>query len=169
MFAGKLISDRKISNISPMLEGSFSRKVLRVFFARRQVCPIQPYSRGGQLPTCHTHSGIFLQKSVRKGSCEGECLGSVTDYNPSLPSSKTPINSSSDRNPGVVYTFDFYQHLYNAVTFDLDLGFRRVKLADYLNHQPAQVPDTNAVRALHFVSMLGVRLQRKGVLLYTDA
>lgn len=40
---------------------------------------------------------------------------------------------------GVVYTFDFYQHLYNAVTFELDLGFRRVKLADYLNHQPAQV------------------------------
>lgn len=41
--------------------------------------------------------------------------------------------------PGVVYTFDFYQHLYNAVTFELDLGFRKVKLADYLNHQPAQI------------------------------
>ncbi|CAM9188942.1 unnamed protein product [Scytosiphon promiscuus] len=41
--------------------------------------------------------------------------------------------------PGVVYTFDFYQHLYNAVTFELDLGFRRVRLADYLNHQPAQI------------------------------
>ena len=38
-----------------------------------------------------------------------------------------------------MYTFDFYQHLYNAVTFELDLGFRKVKLADYLNHQPAQV------------------------------
>lgn len=43
------------------------------------------------------------------------------------------------RSSGVVYTFDFYQHLYNAVTFELDLGFRKVKLADYLNHQPAQV------------------------------
>lgn len=39
---------------------------------------------------------------------------------------------------GVVYTFDFYQHLYNAVTFEIDLGFRKVKLADYLNQQPAQ-------------------------------
>ncbi|CBN73937.1 conserved unknown protein [Ectocarpus siliculosus] len=45
--------------------------------------------------------------------------------------------------PGVVYTFDFYQHLYNAVTFELDLGFRKVKLADYLNHQPAQARANN--------------------------
>ncbi|CAM9945118.1 unnamed protein product, partial [Ascophyllum nodosum] len=41
--------------------------------------------------------------------------------------------------PGVVYTFDFYQHLYDAVTFEVDLGFRKIKLADYLNQQPAQI------------------------------
>lgn len=55
-----------------------------------------------------------------------------------LFSSQTPFISPLTIT-GVVYTFDFYQHLYNAVTFELDLGFRKVKLADYLNHQPAQV------------------------------
>ncbi|CAM9921327.1 unnamed protein product, partial [Chrysoparadoxa australica] len=39
----------------------------------------------------------------------------------------------------LVYTFDFYQHLYNAVTFEIDLGFKKVQLADYLGGQPAQI------------------------------
>ncbi|CAN0434464.1 unnamed protein product [Ascophyllum nodosum] len=41
--------------------------------------------------------------------------------------------------PGVVYTFDFYQHLYDAVTMEMDLGLTKVKLADYLNQQPLQI------------------------------
>ncbi|KAG5179751.1 hypothetical protein JKP88DRAFT_137858, partial [Tribonema minus] len=41
--------------------------------------------------------------------------------------------------PGAVYTFDFYQHLFDPVSFELQLGVKRLRLADFLNGQPVQV------------------------------
>eukprot|EP00953_Heterococcus_sp_UTEX-ZZ885_P031939 16709-Heterococcus_DN1.PRE.3 len=41
--------------------------------------------------------------------------------------------------PRYVYTFDFYQHLYDPATFELSMGFKTLKLSDYLNKQPVQV------------------------------
>ncbi|GMH82836.1 hypothetical protein TrST_g8968 [Triparma strigata] len=38
-----------------------------------------------------------------------------------------------------VYTFDFYQHLLDASQYELDLGVKRVKLANALDGQPLQI------------------------------
>ena len=38
-----------------------------------------------------------------------------------------------------VYTFDFFQHLLDASNYELDLGVKRVKLAQILDGQPLQV------------------------------
>ncbi|CAM9550827.1 unnamed protein product, partial [Phaeothamnion confervicola] len=40
---------------------------------------------------------------------------------------------------GLVYTFDFYQHLFNLLTFEVDLGFKRLQLAHFLGQQPVQI------------------------------
>lgn len=41
--------------------------------------------------------------------------------------------------PGVVYTFDFWQNMFSASTFQMDVGIWKVPLADYLNAQPCQI------------------------------
>jgi len=44
--------------------------------------------------------------------------------------------------PGFMYSFDFYEHLFNPSTFEFDLGFTHIDLAPYLDHQPIQIMAT---------------------------
>mmetsp|Transcript_31648 Transcript_31648/g.41824 ORF Transcript_31648/g.41824 Transcript_31648/m.41824 type:complete len:748 (-) Transcript_31648:124-2367(-) len=40
--------------------------------------------------------------------------------------------------PGLVYTFDFYQHMLDVTTLEINLGFRRLDISRFLNRQPVQ-------------------------------
>jgi len=40
--------------------------------------------------------------------------------------------------PGLIYTFDFYQHMLDITTMEINLGFRKFDISDFLNNQPVQ-------------------------------